>query len=122
MDNITDGTGTFDGENGPFFLNSTTVLDDDDADTLTGAAARDWFFANLDGLGAHDKITDLKTNEFAEELISVTDCDDSGKKIGNSNTAVEVALTSSSLNGPLTRLLRIHGPAPRGLCVEHGLL
>ena len=38
-------------------------------DRRSGAAARDWFFANLIGSGAHDKITDLKNGELAEELI-----------------------------------------------------
>ena len=70
VDNITDGTGTpTDRENGAFFLDSTTVLGDGDEDRLTGAAARDWFFANLDGAGAHDIITDLKSNEVADELL-----------------------------------------------------
>ena len=68
VDNITDGSGTVDRENGPFFLNSATVLGDNDEDMLTGAAAKDWFFANLTGPGARDKITDLKNDEVAEEL------------------------------------------------------
>jgi Ca2+-binding RTX toxin-like protein len=69
VDNITDGSGTVDRDNGAFFLNTTTVFDDQDEDRLTGAAARDWFFANLDGPGAHDIITDLKSDEVAEELL-----------------------------------------------------
>jgi hypothetical protein len=67
--NISDGSGTAIRDNGPFFLNQTTVFDDADEDTLTGAAASDWFFANLDGLGAHDKITDLKGDEVSVELV-----------------------------------------------------
>jgi Ca2+-binding RTX toxin-like protein len=67
--NIRDGSGTFDGANYPYFLNSFTIFDDDDADTLTGAAAHDWFFANVDGFGTLDRITDLKSDEFADELF-----------------------------------------------------
>jgi Ca2+-binding RTX toxin-like protein len=67
--NIRDGSGTFDPQNYPYFLNWFSVVDDDNEDTLTGAAAYDWFFANLDGPGALDKITDLKSGEFAEELL-----------------------------------------------------
>lgn len=71
--NVQDGSGTVDRDNGPFFLNESlplpTVFDDDAEDKLTGASGRDWFFANLVGPGTLDKITDLKNNEFAEELI-----------------------------------------------------
>jgi Ca2+-binding RTX toxin-like protein len=49
-------------------LNSTTVLDDEDKDTLTGDQGLDWFFANLwldgDDEGTKDKIVDLNFFEF----------------------------------------------------------
>jgi hypothetical protein len=38
-----------------------------DVDVLTGDAGRDWFFANLDA-GVRDRITDLQSNEFADDL------------------------------------------------------
>lgn len=44
-----------------------TVLDDNVADTMTGSAGQDWFFADLDRQ-AKDKITDLSAAEFAEDL------------------------------------------------------
>jgi VCBS repeat-containing protein len=69
VDNITDGTGTVVRDNGSYFLNQLTVFDDNDIDRLTGSAATDWFFANLTGTGAYDIITDLKSNEVADELV-----------------------------------------------------
>src|SRR5262249_33854929 len=44
-----------------------TVGDDNAADGLTGSAGRDWFFATLDGSN-RDKITDLASNEFADDV------------------------------------------------------
>ena len=46
-----------------------TVFDDNAVDQLTGSSGQDWFFANVDGAGAHDSITDLGGNE------TVTDTD-----------------------------------------------
>lgn len=55
--NITDGSGSDDAANAPFFLSrGVTVADDGDADTLFGSKARDWFFANF-----RDQIEDLNT-------------------------------------------------------------
>lgn len=42
-----------------------TVRDDDAADTLTDSSGRDWFFANTDGPGARDRVTDLAGGEYA---------------------------------------------------------
>ena len=57
------------GRNGNvFLLANQTVLDDDAVDTLTGDTGRDWFFANISGTGAKDKITDLTADEFAVDL------------------------------------------------------
>lgn len=65
--------------NGNFFLNvnaaqgSVTVHDDNDKDTLSGDAGRDWFFANLnldgdDAAARKDVISDLSSNEIAHDL------------------------------------------------------
>jgi hypothetical protein len=45
-------------------LNAETVHDDGAADQLTGAAGRDWFFANP----SQDKITDLQAREADTSL------------------------------------------------------
>jgi len=50
---------------------TTTVFDDGSQDTLTGSAGQDWFFANLLGTGAKDKITDLSAAEFANDLTFI---------------------------------------------------
>jgi hypothetical protein len=68
VDNIFDGSGTVDRDNGPYFLNTSTVTDDNDEDKLTGSAALDWFFANLAGPGVRDTVTDLKSSEVAEDV------------------------------------------------------
>jgi Ca2+-binding RTX toxin-like protein len=68
VDNIFDGSGTVDRDNGPYFLNTSTVIDDNDEDKLTGSAALDWFFANLAGSGVRDTVTDLKSSEVAEDV------------------------------------------------------
>ena len=39
-----------------------SVSDDDSKDVLTGSAGIDWFFANLEGTGVLDKITDLSAD------------------------------------------------------------
>jgi uncharacterized delta-60 repeat protein/CSLREA domain-containing protein len=63
--------------NGCFFLRvtndaaTTTVFDDGSQDTLTGNTGQDWFFANLLGAGAKDKITDLSAAEFANDLTFI---------------------------------------------------
>jgi hypothetical protein len=56
-------------------LNSTTVLDDNDKDTLAGDQGVDWFFANLwidcgDDANHKDKIEDISVFEllFANDL------------------------------------------------------
>jgi Ca2+-binding RTX toxin-like protein len=51
--------------NGDVFLNAETVHDDGTTDQLTGAAGRDWFFAN----SSQDKITDLRAGEVDRSLI-----------------------------------------------------
>lgn len=48
-----------------------TVVDDNAADVMTGSAGQDWFFAHL-GAGVLDKITDLATNEFADDLAWIS--------------------------------------------------
>jgi protocatechuate 3,4-dioxygenase beta subunit/sugar lactone lactonase YvrE len=54
-------------------LNEQTVSDDDDPDKLTGASGLDWYFAQLDGNDGleMDKITDLHSNESAEDLEGI---------------------------------------------------
>ena len=60
VQNLLDGTGSVDRQNGPFFLNDTTVHDDGAADVLTGSSGQDWFIFNMDGDGGvKDKATDL---------------------------------------------------------------
>lgn len=46
------------------FFGGPTVFDDDSADVLTGNQGIDWFFANLNGSGVLDTITDLRANEL----------------------------------------------------------
>lgn len=57
--------------NGNYFLKGSgpdaTVFDDGDPDRLTGAAGRDWFFANLDS-GVRDQLTDEHGNEIVDDL------------------------------------------------------
>ena len=43
---------------------SQTVFNDNDVDTLTGSQGTDWFFANHDGPGVLDIITDKAANEL----------------------------------------------------------
>jgi RHS repeat-associated protein len=62
--NLSDGSGSADRLNGDVFLNAETVHDDDSADLLTGAAGRDWFFAN----SLQDAITDLGAGEVDTSL------------------------------------------------------
>jgi len=47
------------GKNGIYVLTSTTVIDDTFADTLTGGAGTDWFWANL----TLDQLTDAIASE-----------------------------------------------------------
>src|SRR5262249_49814428 len=47
------------GLNGPYHLNSMTVLDDGAADSLTGSSGMYWFFAGL-----YDTINGRKDGEF----------------------------------------------------------
>src|SRR5205814_7818895 len=48
-----------------------TVYDDASVDVLTGAAGHDWFWANVEGCGVHDRITDLAGSEFANDLAFI---------------------------------------------------
>ena len=59
--NLRDGTGSADRENEVYFLNALTVHDDaeDSEDRLTGASARDWFFARPE----EDRINGEKKDE-----------------------------------------------------------
>ncbi len=84
---------------------------------LTGAAARDWFFANLTGSGAHDKITDLKNGELAEELIFVTDnkAGTNIQQLAITERSQEISTVKSASPGPVN-------PRKRGpLTCAHGL-
>ncbi|MBN2292102.1 MAG: hypothetical protein JXM70_06735 [Pirellulales bacterium] len=78
IDNLR-GVGSGDRENGDFFLigqNSdafdpaATILDDDARDVLTGGSGLDWFLANYnhDDEGRRDRITDLSSSEFANDI------------------------------------------------------
>lgn len=67
VDNLRDGTGSADGENDDFFLDPTTVFDDDDVDRLHGCGGRDWFFALQDG-DTSDRLLDRHGQEFVDEL------------------------------------------------------
>ncbi len=66
------GTGSGPRLNGNYFLQASgpaqTVFDDGDKDTLTGSAGKDWFFANYQGGGVLDKITDFVTGETKNDL------------------------------------------------------
>ena len=66
--NLTNGSGSTDGENGSTFLKTggadATVFDDDDKDVLTGSSGSDWFFFDLED----DRATDLKDEVFANDL------------------------------------------------------
>ncbi len=46
-----------------------TVHDDGAVDRLTGSAGSDWFFANVDGGGVRDVITDLANRETATDVV-----------------------------------------------------
>ena len=48
--------------------NNLDVADDDERDILTGSAGTDWFFANLEGDGTHDNVTDLDDELLASDL------------------------------------------------------
>jgi uncharacterized delta-60 repeat protein len=50
-----------------YFRADVTTFDDNATDTLTGSAARDWFFFNNDRPG-RDRITDSASNETAEDV------------------------------------------------------
>ena len=49
-------------------LADVTVHDDGAVDQLTGSAGSDWFFANADGPGVHDVITDLGNSETLSDV------------------------------------------------------
>ena len=60
--------GLGDGKEG---LNTSTVRDDDERDSIRGNRGNDWFFANLEAdniSGALDKVHDKRSNETVEEL------------------------------------------------------
>ena len=52
-----------------YWLNASTVKDDNAADMLTGNSGQDWFLFNEDGV-VKDKATDMSTFEsmFAEDI------------------------------------------------------
>jgi hypothetical protein len=50
---------------------SSTVFDDNVIDVLTGDSGRDWFFANVD-VAHRDVITDLRSNEFVNDVDFIT--------------------------------------------------
>lgn len=54
--------------NGYIAAEELVVADDDARDLLTGSSGIDWFFANLDGDGVLDKVTDLDDEVFASDL------------------------------------------------------
>ena len=60
--------GSSGGANGSFNLNDQTVADDNAYDVLTGSAGQDWFFFNFQDGGVKDKVTDLKSSEFATDI------------------------------------------------------
>src|SRR5262245_17288677 len=66
------GDGTGPRLNGDYFLKTNgpdaTLYDDSDEDRMTGDSGRDWFIANLTGDGIKDKITDLPSGEFTDDL------------------------------------------------------
>jgi uncharacterized delta-60 repeat protein len=76
VDNLRDGTGSMDRENGPYFLNAdpadgaVTVHDDGAEDRLTGSSGRDWFFADLDNANTskRDRVIDRRTDESIEDV------------------------------------------------------
>lgn len=57
----------YDRLNGDFFLNATTVFDDDSSDILQGNAGRDFYFARI-GRHGHSDWTDRKSEESIVEL------------------------------------------------------
>jgi Ca2+-binding RTX toxin-like protein len=63
--NITGGTGLTQGFRlwGADGANQT-VFNDNDHDVLAGGAGIDWFFANLNGGGTLDSVSDLRANEL----------------------------------------------------------
>ena len=52
-------------------VNALVVTDDTDRDLLTGSAGIDWFFANLQGGGVLDKVTDFDDTAFATDLAFI---------------------------------------------------
>jgi hypothetical protein len=72
--NIRYGTGLTQGYklrgNDPVYANNT-VFDDDARDTLSGGTGSDWFLANTSGTGTLDKITDLSSLDFIEDLAFI---------------------------------------------------
>jgi Bacterial pre-peptidase C-terminal domain/RTX calcium-binding nonapeptide repeat (4 copies) len=58
--------------NGDYFLKTdgsdTTLFDDGDQDYAAGGSGRDWVIANLVGDGTKDRVTDLLSWEFADDL------------------------------------------------------
>ncbi|MBI3822042.1 MAG: PKD domain-containing protein [Planctomycetes bacterium] len=64
--NVVAGQGIF-LKSGPTAAEAT-VNDDGSQDVLTGCAGQDWYWANIAGSGTLDKITDLSSTEFANDL------------------------------------------------------
>ena len=46
----------------------SAIVHDGSGDVLTGSLGQDWFWANTDGSGVRDKVTDLSASEFASDL------------------------------------------------------
>lgn len=65
VNNLRDGTGSVTRNNNGYYLDSATVVDDGDADTLSGNAGTDWFIFNE----GNDVITDLHRNEFGDDIV-----------------------------------------------------
>lgn len=59
------------GAGGSVVLTQATVFDDRSADLLTGSAGVDWFWANYQGGGVLDKVTDLGAAEFRDDLAFI---------------------------------------------------
>ena len=50
---------------------NNTVFDDNARDTLSGGTGSDWFLANTSGTGTLDKITDLSSLDFIDDLAFI---------------------------------------------------
>ena len=74
VSNIRNGAGLTQGYklvgNNPTYANNT-VFDDGARDTLSGGSGSDWFLANTSGTGVLDKITDLNSQDFVEDLAFI---------------------------------------------------